>query len=130
MLFATNRMPRGSVKTSVGRRISFDPQDTTVSQNMFFCGRKGENNYVEIGNDDFFTRLKQDKYKQILLFIHGFNNPMEEGVFDKAIKLQQLLDADKISDKSSTRVVPLIWPCDDDGAAYWMIIMTIDRLRI
>jgi len=38
-----------------------------------------------------------------------------EVAFKKAITLQKLLDENKTSDKESTYVVPLIWPCDDDN---------------
>ena len=115
MLFATNRIPEEGIKTKIDREVNFDPQNITASQHMFFCEREGEDNYKEIGKDNFFTKLKKDECKQILLFIHGFNNPMEKGAFKKASALQELLDNNRKSDKGSTRVIPLIWPCDDDG---------------
>ena len=120
MLFATNRIPKLDTKldteTKINREVSFDPQDITASQHMFFCERKDENQYIEIGNDSFFTQLSKDKNcKQILLFIHGFNNRMEDGAFQKAMDLQKLLDANTDLGEDYVRVIPLIWPCDDDG---------------
>lgn len=52
MLFATNRTPKNSTKTKLNRKIKFSLQNTSVSQNMYFCERKGKNDYVEIGNQD------------------------------------------------------------------------------
>ena len=116
MLFATNRMPNEGENTAIGRNVSFDPQNITASQHMFFCERKSQDEYIEIGNDSFFTKLSKDRdCKQILLFIHGFNNRMEDGAFQKAISLQQLLDRNIDLSNGYVRVIPLIWPCDDDG---------------
>ena len=81
----------------------------------FFCERKAEGKYIEIGNESFFTRLSKEDCEQILLFIHGFNNHMEDDAFPKAIALQKLLDKNIELISGDVRVIPLIWPCDDDG---------------
>ena len=114
MLFVTNRIPDEGIETVIGRKVSFNPQNTTASQHVFFCKRKGENEYEETGKVEFFKQLKQNK-KQILLFIHGFNNPMESGAFEKAINLQKLINKNQNSEKKQVHIVPLIWPCDEDG---------------
>lgn len=123
MLFATNRIPRQSSRTTLNRNISFDLQNINVAQSMYFCERKGKDYYVEIGNKSFFSRLKDlPKLTQILLYIHGFNNTAEAEVFPRAQKLQELFD--KVGGKGLVHVVPLIWPCDDDSVIaivddYW-----------
>tara|TARA_B110000196_G_scaffold319403_1_gene337368 strand:+ start:2379 stop:2597 length:219 start_codon:yes stop_codon:yes gene_type:complete len=59
---------------------------------LYFCERKNKNNYREIGNQNFFKALKDPPAKQILLYIHGFNNKMEPDVFERTRDLQQLFD--------------------------------------
>jgi esterase/lipase superfamily enzyme len=114
MLFATNRTPtrqRGRLRNE--RRISFDLQNTSVTQYLYFCERRGEDDYWEIGSPGFFARLKDlPGDTQILFYIHGFNNTPEENIFPRAKRLQELLD--ELGDPGLAHVVPLIWPCDDD----------------
>ena len=123
MLFVTNRTPRQSIRSKSNRNITFDLQNTTVSQNLFFCERHGADQYTEIGSSHFFRRLKAlDGDQQILLYIHGFNNTPERDIFPKAARLEQL-----VCEESGVRlvhVVSLIWPCDDDSIVailddYW-----------
>ena len=122
MLFVTNRIPRGSIKTRIGRKIRFDLDNMSVSQNLFFCERKGVEDYVEIGNQAFFSRLKELRgIKQILLYIHGFNNTGENEIFPRATHLETLINAE--SDGNLVHVVPLIWPCGNGSITgvlnYW-----------
>ena len=131
MLFATNRTPRESVRTETGRRISFDLQDTTVSQNLFFCERDDPDSYTEIGNEDFFSRLKDPKGpNQVLLYVHGFNNAPEREIFPRAERLESLVNAGRR--RELVQVVPLVWPCDDDSLVaiiddYWDDQQAADR---
>ena len=114
MLFATNRIPEQSHKTTLNRKISFDLQDTRAAHSMYFCQRKGKDNYIEIGRNKFFSTLRDlPKKTQILLYIHGFNNTGEADVFPRAERLQTLMD--KVGGSDLVHVVPLIWPCDDDS---------------
>ncbi|WP_435106536.1 alpha/beta hydrolase [Arhodomonas sp. AD133] len=120
MLFATNRTPRQSPRTRIDRPISFDPQNTTAAQHVFFCERNDKDDYTEIGGNAFFERLRDlPGDTQVLLYIHGFNSPMEEIIFPHATRLQELLDeqADAtphgVTD-TRVHVVPLIWPTEDD----------------
>ncbi len=123
MLFVTNRTPRQSARSRVNRKISFNYQNTAVSQFLYFCERKSPGEYVEILSRNFFARLKSDlpPETQLLLYIHGFNCNMEPDVFAEATALQQLMDQNS---PGLVHVVPLIWPCDDDSAMafaddYW-----------
>ncbi len=123
MLFVTNRTPRQSNRTRLNRKISFDLQDTCASQHMYFCEQKAADDYVEIGNKAFFTRLKNlPGETQILFYIHGFNNTGEKDIFPRANRIQELFD--EVGGKDLVYVVPLIWPCDNDPALaiiddYW-----------
>ncbi|MCO6441622.1 MAG: alpha/beta hydrolase [Nitrococcus mobilis] len=98
----------------MNRSISFDLQNTAASHHMYFCERRGQGDYIEIGNVAFFDRLKAlpDSKTQILLYIHGFNNTDEAVVFPRAQRLQALFD--QVGGAALVHVVPLIWPCDDD----------------
>lgn len=116
MLFVTNRTPRQSPKSRRNRTLTFNLDNTAVSQYIYFCDRQADGTYVEIMHEAFFDRLKTegDEKSQILLFIHGFNNTPEENIFPDAQKLQDFFDSQK-SQKGHVVVVPLIWPCDDDS---------------
>jgi esterase/lipase superfamily enzyme len=115
MLFVTNRTPRQSPRSRRNRRISFDLDNTAISQYLYFCERVGEGEYVEIMHDAFFRKLRDlpNPKAEILLYIHGFNNTPEESIFPTALRLQELLDAH--GGQNAFHVVPLIWPCDDDS---------------
>lgn len=121
MLFITNRLPTQSNRTRLNRSISFNYQDTSVSQNLYFCERNDVNEYVEIGSQTMFARLKDcEPGTQVLFYVHGFNSNMEPDVFENAITLQARLN----KPDSLVKVIPIIWPCDDDHFAafiddYW-----------
>ncbi len=123
MLFVTNRTPRQSIRSRTNRAISFDLQDTTASQNLFFCERHQADRYTEIGSREFFQRLKTlPGNQQVILYIHGFNNLGERDIFPRAERLQKLMNRE--DDPKLVSVVPLIWPCDDDSIVaiaddYW-----------
>ncbi|MHC4268410.1 MAG: alpha/beta hydrolase [Planctomycetota bacterium] len=119
MLFITNRAINEDKKTVPGRKISFDINDNLSGQDVFFCERKGKDKYIELGNEQFFKKLKSSKAKQILIFIHGYSNLPEPHVFPRSSMLQTLFD-DK--EKGLVKVIPMIWPCDNDFGAlkdYW-----------
>lgn len=120
MLFVTNRTPRQSPKSKKNRTLTFDLNNTAVSQYIYFCDRQNNGIYTELMHKQFFEQLKvgagNDKDAQILLYIHGFNNTPEESIFPAAQELQSFFDTQ--SRKNQNRhviVVPLIWPCDDDS---------------
>ncbi len=123
MLFVTNRIPKESPESKEGRSISFSLQNTAASQDVYFCERKDDGQYIEVMNTTFFKELKSlPKETQILLYIHGFNNTGEREVFPNAKALQEIMNSEL--GPKAVYVVPLIWPCDDDSAAafiddYW-----------
>ena len=118
MLFITNRFPKQSIRTRVGRRFDFDLDNNAASNSVFFCERTGEKEYTEIGSVDFMTRLRESPYRQILIYIHGFSN-LPESVFNGAEEFQGLCDRER---SREVLVVPIVWPCDNDFGIvkdYW-----------
>ncbi|WP_371376134.1 alpha/beta hydrolase [Thalassotalea aquiviva] len=122
MLFITNRTPKQSQRSRKGRKISFNYDNTTVSQSLYFCFREDINQYTEIMSPAFFQTLKElPENTQLLFYLHGFNNNMEPDVFQNAAKLQDLLNR---TTPDLVYVIPIIWPCDDDAKVaiiddYW-----------
>ncbi len=129
MLFITNRAIKEGNKLKADRKITFDLNDTSAGNEAFFCERKGKNDYTELGQDKFFSELKNSKNKdpknkeQILVFIHGYSNLPEPDIFPRSSMLQNMFNANaKANSSLKVRVVPLIWPCDNDFGAlkdYW-----------
>lgn len=111
MLFITNRSPKGSIRTKVGRTYKFDLNQNAPSNSIYCCERLGEDNYIEIGSNKLMSELKDCEAKQILLYIHGFSNLPEPDIFPRVEELQALFDA---KEPNMMKVVPLIWPCDND----------------
>ncbi len=119
MLFITNREPVGSIRTRKGRAYKFDLNKNAPANSVFYCERKGENDFAEIGSGALMDKLRECKAEQLLFYIHGFSNLPEEHVFPRALELQKLFDAEK---KNLVEVIPLIWPCDNDFGLvgdYW-----------
>ena len=118
MYFITNRFPTQSIRTRAGRNFSFDLNDNAASNSVFFCVRNGKNDYTEIGSINLLERVKNAKYRQLCLYLHGFSN-LPEDVFAGAAEFQDLCDKGK---KNEVLVIPLIWPCDNDRGIvqdYW-----------
>ncbi|WP_372740949.1 alpha/beta hydrolase [Neptunomonas sp.] len=118
MLFITNRFPKQSIETEIGRNFDFDLENNASSNSVFFCERLGKKEYKEIGSIDFMTRLKNSKYRQVLIYIHGFSN-LPEDVFDGAEEFSLLCEKKK---NKEVLVIPIIWPCDNDLGVvqdYW-----------
>jgi esterase/lipase superfamily enzyme len=110
MLFVTNRCPKQSLRTRVGRNFDFDLDNNSANNSVFFCERHGENDYIEVGSIGFLQRLKEDRCRQILIYIHGFSN-LPEDAFCATAELQQLCDR---AQRDEVLVVPVVWPCDND----------------
>jgi esterase/lipase superfamily enzyme len=108
MLFVTNRVLKPSLKSRPGRKVDFDLKDANALQSLFFCRRKEEGEYVEVGSEAFLDELRTSRYEQMLLYIHGFNNVPEGAIFQRAEALQSFLDLHRAN---MALVVPLIWPC-------------------
>lgn len=125
MLFITNRAIKEDNELVEGRNISFDIDNTSAGHDAFFCERIGKDKYIELGHEQFFSKLKGPKVKiskkeeQILIFIHGYSNLPEPDIFPRSSMLQNLFDEKQ---NGLVQVVPLIWPCDNDFGAlkdYW-----------
>jgi esterase/lipase superfamily enzyme len=118
MLFITNRFPKGSIQTRVGRKFDFDLKNNGPSNSIFFCRRGSDGQITEVGGLNFMSELKRSPYRQVLLYIHGYSN-LPADVFQAATEFQQLCD-DKAAQE--VLVVPVIWPCDNDLGVvkdYW-----------
>ena len=111
MLFITNRSLKQSSRTRIGRNIDFDLRINEAGQSVFFCERQGPDTYIEVGNESFFEALKESKYEQILIYIHGFSNLPEPNIFPTTAVLQKLFDQ---AEENLVQVIPIIWPCDND----------------
>ena len=119
MLFATNRVlqepPSPSrvigPDTRFPRSVNFDINNNQAQQSIYFCRRDGKDSYTEIGHRAFFNALNEDTAEEILFYIHGYSNLPEPTIFGRTQELQGLFD--NLQGKR-IRVVPLIWPCDND----------------
>lgn len=117
MLFITNRAfnegktPMNGAKPQVPRAVSFNLDNNDPENSVYFCHRNNQNNYIEIGGEEFLTRLKNSQAKEILLYIHGYSNLPEPAIFPRTEELQNLFD---LKSPGYMLVVPLIWPCDND----------------
>lgn len=105
MLFITNRVLDQSHRTRIGRSVTFSTSDNSALPSLFFCERQEAGEYLEIGSEPFFQRLRQSDCSQVLFYIHGFNELPEDAIFQKAERLQERLSSELVE------VVPLIWPC-------------------
>lgn len=110
MLFITNRFPTQSIRSRKGRKFTFDLSDNAPSNSVFFCEMGDDGEHTEIGSLAFLEHLKDSDCRQIMLYVHGFNNLPDE-VFSTALDLQMLCDGRK---QDEVLVVPIIWPCDND----------------
>ena len=114
MYFITNRRLNEDRETPTvagnvqRRKISFKKGDPEPQTSIYFA-EKTKDGLFEIGSTELLDRLKKSKAKQILLYIHGFNNQPDD-VFANAANLQALCNGAK---RGMVEVVPLIWPCAD-----------------
>lgn len=119
MLFITNRFPRGSIQSKEGRVFDFDLKNNAPSNSVFYCERDDSNGDIhEIGSNNLLKKLKTSKYRQILIYIHGYSN-LPNDVFSAADEFQSLCN---INNENEVLVLPIIWPCDNDMGIvkdYW-----------
>ena len=119
MYFVTNRVFHEGLKTTAGRKVTFDLNNSTPTNSVFFCQRMKKNDYREVGSLDFFAKLQHIPCPQILFYVHGFNQLPEADIFQRATLLQSLLDG---LEQNFIMVIPVIWPCDNDLGVvkdYW-----------
>ncbi len=105
MLFVTNRALKEGLKSEAGRAVNFDEDNDEPLASVFFC-EKHEDGMTEIMSDPFLDRVRQNSVKEIIVFVHGFNNTTEK-TFEAAAKIQGRCD--EIA-KGDYLVIPLIWP--------------------
>lgn len=110
MLFITNRFPKQSIRTRIGRKWDFDLDNNASSNSVYFCERESSDTYAEIGSIPFLEILKENKNRQILLYIHGFSNSPEDA-FLGAAEFQKYCNLKKVNE---ILVIPIIWPTDND----------------
>ncbi len=119
MLFITNREPKGTILSSAGRKYEFDLDKNAPSNSIYCCQRLAKNNYIEIGSKKLMSDLSKGKVEQLLFYIHGFSNLPEPDIFPRVAELQKYFDK---KEPDLIRVVPIIWPCDNDKGIvkdYW-----------
>jgi esterase/lipase superfamily enzyme len=110
MLFVTNRMPTINTEPALNANFDFDLTNNAAGRAVFFCRRKKKSVYEEVGSKRFLSEIKDAKYRQVLVYIHGFSN-LPEDVFENVAELQSLCERKK---KAEVLVVPIVWPCDND----------------
>ena len=118
MLFITNRAIKEDSKPKIeeSRNITFDLDNNEAGHSVLFCNRSDRGSYLEIGSQKFLDALRNCESEQLLFYIHGFSNLPEPDIFPRAETLQTMFD------ESFVKVIPLIWPCDNDLGAikdYW-----------
>ncbi len=99
--------------------VTFNLDENAPLAGVHFCERESNNNYSVLGHSNFLSCLKDHDAKQILLYIHGYSNLPEDGIFDRTAAMQELCDR---HESGLVLVVPLIWPCDNDAGIlidYW-----------
>jgi len=110
MLFITSRQPTTNTEPELNADFAFDLNNNASSRGFFCCRRLKKGKYEEIGSKAMLSEVKNAKYRQVLIYIHGFSN-LPEAVFDNAKEFQDLCNLKK--DKE-VLVIPVIWPCDND----------------
>lgn len=111
MLFITNREPKGSIRFKKNRAWKFDLNKNAPSNSVYFLQRNKKDDYTEIGKHEFMEQLRNSEYRELLFYIHGFNNLPERDIFHRTEILQEYFDQ---KSPKLIKVIPLIWPCDDD----------------
>lgn len=80
MLFITSRMPTVNTEPELNTSFVFDLGNNSSSRGFFCCSRNKKGAIEEIGSKNFLTAIKESKYRQVLIYIHGFSN-LPEDVF-------------------------------------------------
>lgn len=106
MLFITNRLPKGSWVTKIGREFIFDLRSNSPSASVYFCNYDENNKKsTELGSGEFLVRLSESEEENILFYIHGFHNTPEM-VLNSAGRLSEQCKL-----LGQVLVIPVIWPC-------------------
>jgi esterase/lipase superfamily enzyme len=118
MLFITSRMPTINTEPELNKDFVFDLNNNSSSRAFFCCNRKKKGAYEEIGSKALLAEIKNAKYRQVLMYVHGFSN-LPEDVFKNVEEFQMLCDRKKAGE---VLTIPVIWPCDSDMGIvkdYW-----------
>lgn len=118
MLFITSRAPTVVTEPELNHDFRFDLKNNAPSRSFYCCKRQKKGVYEEVGSQGLLSELKASKYRQLMLYIHGFSN-LPEDVFEAAEETQSLCNKKKANE---VLVVPVIWPCDSEDSlvgAYW-----------
>jgi esterase/lipase superfamily enzyme len=113
MYFITNK----TVEVS-GENLKFQ-ESNEISQSLRYCMMIQKEEFKEIGSKSFMKTLMNAPEKEILFYVHGFNNQPYSDVFPRAKSMQNQLNDAKLD---RIMVVPIIWPCDNDFGIikdYW-----------
>lgn len=118
MLFITCRMPTINTEPELNKEFEFDLKNNSSSRAFFCCRRNKKNSHEEIGSKNLLAAIKTSKYRQVLIYVHGFSN-LPEDVFKNVEEFQSLCNKKKAGE---VLVIPVIWPCDNDLGVvkdYW-----------
>jgi esterase/lipase superfamily enzyme len=114
MYFITNK----TVREEAGNKLKFQ-ESNELSQSLRYCHLLDDELFEEIGSKSFMEKLMKGSEKEILFFVHGFNNQPYDTIFPRARNMQTQLEEGGLG---GIAVVPIIWPCDDDFGIiqdYW-----------
>ncbi len=115
MYFLTNKRV---IDTGNGQLV-FEPSNE-LSQSIRYCKILDERHFEEIGSQAFMQALMQaPAEKEILFYIHGFNNQPYGDVLPRAQGIYAQLGMESME---HIEVIPIIWPCDNDFGVikdYW-----------
>lgn len=114
MYFITNKR----VVEKENNKLVFE-ESNELSQSLKYCNMLDDEHFEEVGSRHFMENMMSGTESEILFYIHGFSNQPYDDVLPRARKIKQQLDNGGLS---HIRVVPIIWPCDDDFGViddYW-----------
>lgn len=105
MYFITNRHIRKS-----GQAWRF-AKTNEVSPSLSYCRLPDTGKKFELlKSEDFMADIRDNPSRELLLYIHGFNNQPFKDIFPRAQGLARQLAQAGLG---QIEVLPLIWPCDD-----------------
>ena len=110
MLFITCRMPTVNTEPELNRNFEFDLGNNASNRAFFCCRRHKKGSYEEIGSKALLSEIKKSRYRQVVVYIHGFSN-LPEDVFKNVEEFQSLCNRKK---DREVLALPVIWPCDND----------------
>lgn len=113
MLFITCK-PIEEASPGMGTGLKAFVLDADSANNqLYYCDHKGtmgdKEVFLELGSLKFMKALREDPHKQILFYLHGFNNQPADVMYQGNL-LQKLMD---MNAPNECLVIPIIWPCGD-----------------